>query len=440
MTIRNFELKYGKASKSIALDEDKVLQVLESKQQEPIGDIRQAVLEAVRNPVGTKPLHELVNPGDKVCIVVSDITRAWSKTCEYLPPVIEELNNNGIPDADIFVIVAGGTHRSNTDEEIKIILGDDLAQRLQVYAHDAYSDVDNIYLGTTSRGTEVYLDKRAVEADKVILTGGLTPHLFAGFGGGRKSVMPGIAGVKTINHNHLLALADVQGEGINKETCLGRVEGNRVNEDMCEVCAFLNPCFLINSVMDAQGNFAAIFAGHWYDAWYAGTQFVIRQQGVPACGKSDIVIASGGGFPMDMNLYQGMKAYVPAVMTLKEHGVMIVTLECEDIAEPPIFFDCFRYDDLKEMEQAVRDNFSIPFYVAFYMCCLAAQYTIILVTKEENFTQAAKTGAIPAASLAEAMQMAEEVLRQQGKEDYTVTVIPYGFTTIPLFADNKTGV
>ena len=122
-------------------------------------------------------------------------------------------------------------------------------------------------------------------------------------------------------------------------------------------------------------------------------------------------------------------------MTLKEHGVMIATLECEDIAEPPIFFDRFRYNDLQEMEQAVRDNFSIPFYVAFYMCCMAAQYTIILVTKEENFAQAKKTGAIPAASLEEAMKLAEDVLKQQGKDDYTVTVIPYGFTTIPLFAD-----
>lgn len=435
MAIREYELKYGKGTQKIALEESKVLQVMQSNSQDKIDDIKMAVQQAIRNPIGTKPLRELVQAGDKVCIVVSDITRVWSKTCDYLPPVVEELNNNGIPDDDIFVIVAGGTHRSNTPEEIKLILGEDLAGRLQVYAHDAFSETDNVYLGTTSRGTEVYLDKRAVEADKVILTGGLTPHLFAGFGGGRKSVMPGIAGVKTINHNHVLALADVQGEGINKETCLGKVEGNRVSEDMCEVCAFLNPCFLINSVMDSEGKFAAVFAGHWYDAWYAGTRFVIKQQGVQAKAKSDIVIASGGGFPMDMNLYQGMKAYVPAVMSLKEHGVMIVTLECEDIAEPPVFFDCFHYDDLREMEQAVRDNFSIPFYVAFYMCCLAAQYTIILVTEKENFEQAKKTGCIPAGSLEEAMTMAEQVLKQQGKEDYTVNTIPYGFTTIPLFAE-----
>ena len=122
--------------------------------------------------------------------------------------VVEELNNSGIPDDDISVIVAAGTHRANTDEEKKIIVGEDLYNRLKIYDHDAYDMDKNVYLGTTRRGTPVYLDKRAVEADKVILTGGITPHLFAGFGGGRKSVLPGIAAAETINHNHVMALSD----------------------------------------------------------------------------------------------------------------------------------------------------------------------------------------------------------------------------------------
>lgn len=435
MALQEYTVKYGRAEQSIMLETEQVLQVIDSKPERPITDVRQAVFDALQNPVGSKPLSELVQPGDKVCILVSDVTRIWTKTCEYLPPVVEALNNRGISDDDIFVIVATGTHRSNTDEEIKLILGAELAQRLKVYAHDAYNKNANVYLGTTSRGTPVYLDKRAVEADKVILTGGVTPHLFAGFGGGRKSVMPGIAGVETINHNHVLALSDTQGGGVNEETCLAKVEGNRVSEDMCEVCAFLNPCFLVNSIMDAEGNFAKITAGHWYEAWHAGTDFVMRQQGVATRGKSDIVITSGGGYPMDMNLYQGMKAYIPAAMSLKDKGVLIAVLECEDIGEPPVFFDAFHYDDLQVMEQAVRDNFSIPFYVAFYTCCLARRFTIILVTKPENFNKAQKTGAVPTASLEEAMVLAQDILAKQGKADYTVNIFPHGFTTIPLLAD-----
>ena len=185
-----------------------MLQIIDAEPGAKITDLKQAVLDAVRNPVGSAPLKEVVKAGDKVVILVSDITRAWTKTSQYLPIVVEELNNNGVPDEDISVIVAAGTHRANTDEEKKIILGEDLFRRLKVYDHDAYDMDKNMYLGTTKRGTPVYLDKRAVEADKVILTGGITPHLFAGFGGGRKSVLPGIAAAQTINHNHVMALSD----------------------------------------------------------------------------------------------------------------------------------------------------------------------------------------------------------------------------------------
>ena len=141
-------------------------------------------------------------------------------------------------------------------------------------------------------------------------------------------------------------------------------------------------------------------------------------------------VPDGGGFPRDMNLYQGMKAYVPAAMALKEGGVIIAVLECEDIAEPPVFFNCFHYDDLKQMEQDVRDGFSIPFYVAFYTCCLAERFTIILVTRPENFEKARKTRAVPVATLQEAMAMAEKIV---GREDYTVNIIPHGMATIPFF-------
>ena len=185
-----------------------------------------------------------------------------------------------------------------------------------------------------------------------------------------------------------------------------------------------------HAIMDADGDFYAVAAGHWHEAWLEGTRIVTKQQGVKAKAKADIAISSGGGFPRDMNLYQGMKAYVPAAMALKEGGVIIAVLECEDIAEPPVFFNCFHYDDLKQMEQDVRDGFSIPFYVAFYTCCLAERFTIILVTRPENFEKARKTRAVPVATLKEAMAMAEKIV---GREDYTVNIIPHGMATIPFF-------
>ena len=434
MALKRYDLNIGKRMESIELPEEHVVQVIDGGSVSKITDIKQATLEAVRNPIGTQALSKLVHEGDKVALIVSDITRTWSRTKDYLPAVVEELNNSGIPDADIFVIIATGTHRDNDDEEKSLILGDALFARLQVFDHDAYGAEANVFLGTTSRGTPVYIDKRAVEADKVILTGGITTHLFAGFGGGRKSVMPGLAGVETIKHNHLLALTDEVGGGVNQETYLTKIEGNRVSEDMCEVCAFLNPCFLVNSIMDAEGDFVRIVAGHWYDAWYAGTQEVMKLQGVEAKAKADVVIGSSGGYPMDINLYQGMKSYAPAQMAMQPNGIFIALLDCPDIYEPPSFFDCFRFNDELSMEKELRAGFTIPFYIAFYMYCMSKQFTVIMVTRTENFDAVRRTGQIPAATLAEAWTLAQKKLMAQGKaETYTVNIMPHGVNTVPMF-------
>ncbi len=428
--MKEYKFKFGKTTQSVMLDENKVLQIIGAEPGEKVKDVKEAVFNALRNPINCAPLCETVKKGDKVVILVSDITRASNRTGDFLSYVVEEINNAGVPDSDITILVATGTHRSHTDEEKKILVGEDVFNRIKIYDHDAFEADRNVYLGTTSRGTPVYIDKIAAEADKVILTGGITPHLFAGFGGGRKSVLPGIVTAETINHNHVLALSDTIGGGINPDTCLAKEWDNRVSEDMCEAAALLNPCFLINSIMDADGDFYAFVAGHWYDAWLEGTRIVKKQQGVKVSAKADIAISSGGGYPHDINLYQGMKAYVPASMSLKEGGVIIAVLECDDIAEPPAFFTSFRYDDLKEMEQDVRNNFSIPFYVAFYTCCLAERFTIILVTKPENFEEARKTRAVPVATLQDAMEMAEKII---GKDDYTINIIPHGMDTIPFF-------
>ena len=157
MALKRYDLNIGKRIESIELPEEHVVQVIDGGSVSKITDIKQATLEAVRNPIGTQALSKLVHEGDKVALIVSDITRTWSRTKDYLPAVVEELNNSGIPDADIFVIIATGTHRDNDDEEKRLILGDALFARLQVFDHDAYGAEANVFLGTTSRGTPVYI-------------------------------------------------------------------------------------------------------------------------------------------------------------------------------------------------------------------------------------------------------------------------------------------
>jgi len=431
MALKRYELPYGKNKQSVSLPEEHVLEVLEAPVAKQVKSVSEMVKEALAHPIGSKPLSCLVKPGDKVALIVSDITRVWSKTSAYLPYVVEELNRLGVPDQDIYAIVATGTHRSNTAAEKSEILGTALSRRIKIYDHDP-APAGNVFLGTTSRGTPVYIDKRAAAADKVILTGGITPHLFAGFGGGRKSVMPGLSSAVSINHNHLMALADEVGGGLNPATHMTAVQGNRVHEDMEEVAAFLKPCFLINSIMDAEGNFYRIVAGDWHEAWLEGTRIVQKQQGVPSRGQSDVVFTTPGGYPKDINLYQGMKCYAPASMVAKKGGIIIVALECPDMKEPPVFFDSFRFNSLSEMELALRAAFTIPFYIAFFMSSLAQYYTIIMVTEKVNFAAARKTGALPVASLTEAWQVAKKKLEEQGKRDYSITLLPYGVDTLPL--------
>ena len=367
-------------------------------------------------------------------LLVSDITRAWARFDLFLPILVARLNQIGVPDADISIIIATGKHRLNSAAEKEEIIGSELFHRIKVYDHNPATEAC-VYLGTTKRGTPVWINKQAAAADKVILTGGLSPHIYAGFGGGRKSVLPGIAGAESINHNHNLALTDEIGGGVNPDTSIMRHFGNRLSEDMCEVASFLNPCFMVNAIMDAEGNFFKIMAGHWYEAWLQGTKEVMKLQGVPLKEKSDVVIVSGGGYPRDISLYQGMKCYAPGAAALKEGGILIAVLRCQDMTEPPAFFESFRYTDLKQMELDVRADFTVPFYVAFYMCCLARHFTIILVTEPENFANARKTGATPAATLQDAWKLAEAKLKEQGKTDYTINIMPYGGDTLPVLAD-----
>ena len=344
-----YKIPYGKGEQVVSLPEEHVSQVLLPPVTDKPQTVAKLMEEALAHPIGTLTLEQLVKPGEKVVLLVSDITRAWARFDLFLPILVARLNQIGVPDADISIIIATGKHRLNSAAEKEEIIGNELFHRIKVYDHNPATEAC-VYLGTTKRGTPVWINKQVAAADKVILTGGLSPHIYAGFGGGRKSVLPGIAGAESINHNHNLALTDEIGGGVNPDTSIMRHFGNRLSEDMCEVASF-------------------------FEAWLQGTKEVMKLQGVSLKEKSDVVIVSGGGYPRDISLYQGMKCYAPGAAALKEGGILIAVLRCQDMTEPPAFFESFHYTDLKRMELDVRADFTVPFYVAFYMCCLARHFT-----------------------------------------------------------------
>lgn len=429
MSEKLVEFGFGRGKITFALQAENIIQEIDGRPSEAITDIPAAVRQALNNPVGTPPLKEIVKPGERVAVVVSDITRAWIKHDQFLPTLLDELNGAGIPDSDIFIVIGLGAHRPHTPEEDILVCGKAVCDRVAIYQHDAFDEDNLSYIGTTSGGTASYINKRVADADRVILTGGIVYHLMAGFGGGRKSVMPGISGYKSIQANHTFCLHKEVGKGLNLNCGSGVLDVNEMHKDASEIAAFAKPDFLLNAVFTPEGKFAKFVAGHWYEAWEEGTKAVEQIFGIPITEKADLVVASAGGFPKDINLYQGSKTIDNAYLAAKPGGVIICCLECPDISEPPEFSDWFKHPTLLDHELALRAGFTVPGYVAFKIANIARQTSLIIVTSPDNVDFIRNAGMIPATSAAEAMEIASQKL---GCDDYKVIVMGHAANTVPV--------
>ena len=429
--MKKYQLPYGNGFQEVTLPEEKVLYDIHGNKADVLEDITAATLAAVRCPIASQPLQKVVRKGDKVAVIVSDVTRLV-RTAEFLPVIISEINVAGVPDEDITIIVATGTHRAHTYDEDIAVCGKDIVKRIKIHQHDSRNNEELTDLGVTSFGTPILIDSYVAEADKVIITGAVSLHPMAGFGGGRKAVMPGVSGHATIMHNHAIALAPKVGDGCNPLCETGLLEGNPLHEDMVEVTKKLDPAFLVNMVFTPEGKLHEVVAGHWYKAWEKGCKDLVAMAGVPIKELADVVFASAGGSPKDMNLYQSCKAHMNAVFAVKKGGIMILTLECPDIKEPAIFTDWFSKSDVLQFEKDVRADFSIPAFVAFKTRCIVNSLTTYLVTKPENFEFVRQTGQIPVASLEEAWLLTQQELAKQGKDDYKITIMGHASATMPV--------
>lgn len=429
--MKKYQLPYGNGFQEVTLPEEKVLYDIHGNKADVLEDITAATLAAVRCPIASQPLQKVVRKGDKVAVIVSDVTRLV-RTAEFLPVIISEINAAGVPDEDITIIVATGTHRAHTHDEDIAVCGKDIVKRIKIHQHDSRNNEELTDLGVTSFGTPILIDSYVAEADKVIITGAVSLHPMAGFGGGRKAVMPGVSGHATIMHNHAIALAPKVGDGCNPLCETGLLEGNPLHEDMVEVTKKLDPAFLVNMVFTPEGKLHEVVAGHWYKAWEKGCKDLVAMAGVSIKELADVVFASAGGSPKDMNLYQSCKAHMNAVFAVKKGGIMILTLECPDIKEPAIFTDWFSKSDVLQFEKDVRADFSIPAFVAFKTRCIVNSLTTYLVTKPENFEFVRQTGQIPVASLEEAWLLTQQELAKQGKDDYKITIMGHASATMPV--------
>jgi lactate racemase len=429
METRSIRLKYGEGEVTFPLPAKQIYFEVVGKEYPAIADIPEAIRASLEKPIDSPPLRELLRPTDKVVITVSDITRSWQRMDLVLPTLFDTISRAGIPDENVSILVVVGGHRRNTREEMEQLCGREICRRVNVVNHDARDLQNMVYLGKTSRGTEVSINRVVAEADRLILTGGIIYHYMVGYGGGRKSVIPGLSSIRTIQQNHLWAMGRELGSGSNGNARSGKTRGNECHEDMMEIAGFVKPDFIVNVVPNADGEFAGIFAGNWVSAWQEGTKLVDEIYGVEIPGRADIVIASAGGSPRDINLYQAGKTMDNASYAVRQGGVMIVVSECPDILEPPEFPQWFQYPSTLEMERALRADFTIPGWVAFKEVECSDIATVIMVTRPENFELVGKAGIIPVTTVEAAL---DEAYKRCGTKTPRIALMPQGAGTLPF--------
>ena len=347
-------MKYSDTAFPVSLDPAQVVaEVHANTVNLPKRTVREHIEYALDHPIGAGPLSEAVHPGDKVCIVISDTTRRWQQPSTYLPILVERLNQAGIPDKDILILCATGTHRQQTEKEHISLVGEDLYRRIQFRDHNCDDKEHLTYMGTTSRGTPVWLNSYAMACDKIILTGGVVYHFLAGFGGGRKSIVPGIAGRETINTNHNNALNKGLGSGSNPKACNGNMtDSNPFHSDLMECAAFAKPAYLLNVIVDDNYQIVGAFAGDWREAHAAAAKVVEQLDGVPIPRRTPLVIASAGGYPKDINLYQTSKTLSNALAAVAPGGTMILLSQCrEGFGDPDCEAQICDFDTMEDREK-----------------------------------------------------------------------------------------
>ena len=423
-------MHYGKTSFPVTLAPEEIAAELEPNAVELAQKtVPELVRDALAHPIDSKPLKELVKPGESVCIIISDVTRRWQSPEIYIPIVVEELESAGIRDEDILILSATGTHRRQTPEEHMGLVTEAVYRRIRVEDH-VCTDEDNLQMvGTTSYGTPVLLDKRALACDHIVLTGGVVYHFMAGCGGGRKSILPGIAGRETIMKNHNLALNPGLGNGSNPEVrSANMTDSNPVHADMMEACAMAKPSFLINVVVDDNQKIIGVFAGNWITAHRAACDLVDRMYGVPAKEQTELVIASAGGYPKDLNFYQTIKTLSNALVVAKEGGtIILVTKSDEGFGNDDTQRQIAGYETMLEREKDLRENFSIGAFIGYLFAEAGEKYNMIAVTDipQADFGTA-KIHVV--STLDEALELARQY---HGGKLPRATLMPHGANTLP---------
>jgi nickel-dependent lactate racemase len=372
------DLGYGRNSIPFDFDESRfeVLEPSETGGHRLTDNEIDAALDA---PVDSPVLDELIVPGDSVLIVVSDATRATG-SAQIINLLARRLIQNGVPPADVAIIFATGIHRAVRPEEKIELLTSFIAQRVRTLNHDAYDPAQMIQVGVTERGAPIEVNRALKEFAKVIITGAVGFHYFAGFTGGRKSICPGLASARTIEATHMLAL-DFERGGRRVGVGTALLDGNAVSDECERVAETINPAFSINAIVDDHGRVEKIFAGHWRAAHREACSDYVGSHSSKISEKREVVIVSCGGAPYDINLIQAHKALDMAAHACADGGTILFLAECVDGLGRADFMKWFESKDSRALEDRLRDSYEVNGQTAWSLLTKTERFRVQIVSE-----------------------------------------------------------
>lgn len=370
------DLKYGKSSISFIYDENRFQILGEAKSIPALTDVE--IGAAFEDPIDSPPLEDIIRPGETVLFVVPDATRS-AASGQIVNLLVRRLIANGTMPFEISSIFATGIHRAVTETEKSEILTPFIAQRITAYEHNARDLMGFINLGETSGGIPIELNRRLTEFDHTIIVGGVAFHYFAGFSGGRKMICPGLASSRTISATHRLAF-DCETLGRREGVDTGVLDGNAVHEACLEVVRKLPPSFSVNTITSDAGEAVKVYAGDWISAHRRACDFYASEFTLGISEKREIVIASCGGFPHDINMIQAHKALDAAARVCEKGGKIILLAECGDGLGRNDFLRWFEAESSRDLAEKLCESYQVNGQTAWNLLRIAEEFEVSIVT------------------------------------------------------------
>ncbi|MCX6665830.1 MAG: nickel-dependent lactate racemase [Euryarchaeota archaeon] len=410
-------LPYGKHTVPLDVPDKNLLDVILPKEIVQPERPEFLIKNALEKPLGTDRLTELAGGGDKVAIVVDDYTRPCP-TQKLLSPVLEKLREAKVDVSDILIIVACGTHKPPSPDQIKEILGEKIARTYQVTSNDI-TNGDYVTVGTTKRGNTIEVLRDYVEADVKILLGDVEYHYFAGYGGTRKSILPGISSNNTIQRNHKLLFHEHAQTGVLKD--------NPIHMEMNEAMHLAGCDFAFNVVMDSAHQIVGAWAGKPEAVLDIGSKLVDTMYKREVKERADIVVVSASGYPHDIDLYQAYKGLHTALPVINKNGVVVFVAECLKGIGNGVYVDYMKnYKTSQEITTALKEKFVMGAHKAYYHLKAIEEHKVFCVSSLNTNELKTIFGLTAVANPNKGLTQAFALLGNDAK----VRVIPQGTTTL----------